>query len=239
MHIIICDGSRREQEDCRAIVEQFAKEHKIRLRLEIFSSGEELLFKVEDNYTEVDVIIMDTELPDLRGIEVAARLRKMGYIGDLVIYASTLEYALEGYDVNALSYILKDKSARERIIRAMERAAEKKSERDQDTMIFSCGGDTRCILVEDIRYFEIQKRVVTVHYGDRDEFSFYSSMKQLEEDLDGKGFLRTHKSYLVKQSMISRMTARQIILSNGEALQAGQSYTAAIRKAGKFREQSM
>ena len=79
--------------------------------------------------------------------------------------------------------------------------------------------------MEDIRYFEIQQRIVTVVYA-KERFEFYSTMMRLEEQLFNRGFVRTHKSFLVNKRYIHSIDSARVLLDSGEDLPVGKRYYA-------------
>ena len=225
MNIFICDDSAEQTSLCKKTLAHLAKQHNIHASFRTFPSGEALLFEAEDAYATLDLIYLDIRMPGLDGLATAKRLREIGYLGDIVFFTFTPDYAIEGYDVSALHYVVKDQTTAEKFEEIFLRACERKRRRESEVLVLTCAGESRCVPVEDIRYFEIQQRIVTVYYGS-EQFEFYSTMMRLEEQLFDKGFVRTHKSFLVGKRYIRSIDSTRLLLATGEELPVGKRYYA-------------
>ena len=230
MKALVCGVSEKETKRFLQILTRFAKEKGWDLHAEILLSVRELVFKWEDSFREADLLLLDVDFSEPSGMEAARRIRALGFCGDLILYAKDQTLAPDGYEVDALGFVLKGQNAEEKLRKALLKAGHRIQNKDREVLVFSRGRENRYIAPEDITFFEIRGRLVTVHYGKEESFDFYAKMKDLEQSLAGRGFLRTHKSYLVREKIIQRMRAREILLTDGTRLQAGQSYIAAIRK---------
>ena len=225
MNIFICDDSAEQVSLCKDKLLSLARQHGVHASIKTFPSGEALLFEAEDAYATLDLIYLDIRIPGFNGLETAKRLRGIGYLGDIVFFAFTPDHAIDGYDVSALHYVLKGQTSAEKFEEIFLRACERKARRESEVLVLTCAGESRCVPVEDIRYFEIQQRIVTVYYGD-ERFEFYSTMMRLEEQLFNKGFVRTHKSFLVGKRFIRSIDSARVLLDTGEALPVGKRYYA-------------
>ena len=94
----------------------------------------------------------------------------------------------------------------------------------------SGAGEFRNIEIRKIRYFMVVKRIVTVFYGDDEEFSFYTSIGKIETRLQDYGFIRLHRSYLVSMSHIRTISFKEVEMDNGDILPVGRSYYADLKK---------
>ena len=84
-------------------------------------------------------------------------------------------------------------------------------------------------MLSDINYFEVQNRIITVHY-ESGSFEFYSTMSKIEESLFGKGFVRIHRAYLVARRYIQTITSGEVKLLNGVSLPVGGRYSANLQE---------
>ena len=225
MNIFICDDSAEHTTLCKKTLLRLSTEHGIHTKVKTFPSGEALLFEAEDVFANVDLIYLDIRMPGPDGLETARRLRALGYLGDIVFFTVSSDFAIEGYDVSALHYVVKDRTTADKFEEIFLRACERKKRRESEVLVLTCAGESRCVPVEDIRYFEIQQRIVTVYYGN-EQFEFYSTMMRLEEQLFDKGFVRTHKSFLVGKRYIRSIDSTRLLLATGEELPVGKRYYA-------------
>ena len=225
MNIFLCDDSADQLSLCKKTLTQLSEKHRVHASIKAFPTGEALLFEAEDSYATLDLVYLDIRMPGLNGLETAKRLREIGYLGDIVFFTYTPDYAIDGYDVSALHYVVKEQTSSEKFEEIFLRACERKQRRESEVLVLTCAGESRCVPIEDIRYFEIQQRIVTVYYGS-ERFEFYSTMMRLEEQLFNKGFVRTHKSFLVGKRFIRSIDSTRVLLDTGEELPVGKRYYA-------------
>ncbi len=230
MNVLICDDCAQQAAQCKNMLLHYAKRHDVRIKVYTFTSSEALLFQIEDNLTSIDLVYMDINMPGIDGVSTALKLRELGFSGDIVFYTASPEYAIDGYDVCALHYIVKGQTSNEKFEEIFLRALKKKEHRECEVIVLTCAGESRCIPLDAIRYFEIQQRILTVHY-EANSFEFYSTMRQMEEQLFQKGFLRTHKSYLVNKHYIRSINVHDLVLDTDETLPVGKRYYANVLHA--------
>lgn len=229
MNILICDDCAEHAALCEARVTALAKKRGILLNTRIFPTGDALLFEAEDLLASTDLLYLDIHMPGTDGVLAALKLRQMGYAGDIVFYTVSRDRAIDGYDADALHYIVKGATTDEKFEEVFEKALSRKQRREREMLVLTCAGESRCIPIEDIRYFEIELRIVTAYYSGA-SFEFYSTMMRMEEQLYGKGFVRTHKSFLVNRRYIRSMDANELVLETGERLPVGKSYADQARE---------
>ena len=223
MNVLICDDNAKEREWCHK--ELLKNEGYFEDGLEVleYESGNELLFKYSDLDIDIDIIFLDIMMPGLDGITVAKKLRDMNYGGEIVFFTGTIDYAINGYDYEALAYLIKGKTSSERFSEVLRHFLIRKGERSGEVIILRCAGEPRVISLSSIKYFEVFKRLTTVYYGDS-TFSFYSPLAKLSEELEGKNFIRIHRAYLVNADYIAKKTMRDVTLRDGTELPAGRNY---------------
>ena len=103
MRIAICDDQTDCLEQTAAAVRQCLRGAEA--RLELFKSGSAFLRAFRSN--PYDLVLFDIEMPEIDGITLAKKLRKLHADVPIIFLTSHIEYALEGYEVNALRYFTK------------------------------------------------------------------------------------------------------------------------------------
>ena len=229
MNVLICDDNAKEREWCHKELLKNQGYFEEGLEVLEYESGNELLFKYPDLDIDIDIIFLDIMMPGLDGITVAKKLRDMNYSGEIVFFTGTIDYAVNGYDYEALAYLIKGKTSSERFSEVLRHFLLRKGERSGEVIILRCAGETRVINLASIRYFEVFKRLTTVYYGDS-TFSFYSPLAKLSEELEGKNFIRIHRAYLVNTEYVAKKTMRDVTLRDGTVLPAGRNYIKKIKE---------
>ena len=235
MRIILCDHNRNEIEKYAWVIE---KNKKLipggDAATEIVESGERLLFELSDEPEAADVVIINTGFPGkMNGIDTIRQLREIGYTGEVIFLTMDKESVFESFAVRPANYLLKGTVTAKQFFCAVQEAAGVARRRKREMLTFACAGEIKNIAVEDILYFEIVQRIAEVHYLG-EVFEFYSTMPRLENMLYGKGFVRTHRSFLVNSDHISYIMGDEIMLDNDETVPLNPKYAKNIKeKNGK------
>ena len=189
------------------LVHAWAKDRKHRIQVQKYESGEEFLFKEGDKTT--DILLLDIEMNQINGVELAAKVRKANRQMQIVFVTGYMEYIQEGYEVEALHYLLKPVSE-EKLFPVLDRAVERLKTAGA-ALMFSFKGELIRIPFYEIRYLEVQKNYVTVH--GKEAYEVKIPLSELEKELD-EGFFRTGRSYIVNLRFIRRITKSEVILED-------------------------
>ncbi|MCH3943857.1 MAG: LytTR family transcriptional regulator DNA-binding domain-containing protein [Atopobiaceae bacterium] len=140
-------------------------------------------------------------MPRVSGVDAVREMRSKGIHVPVVFFGMVAEVKtfLEAFDLRAVSYFITASIDDSRLCRVLMDVKEIIEERRWEAVAFSCAGEIRNIPVRDIEYFEVHGRIITVHY-DGKTFDFYSQLSNIEELMHGRGFVRTHRAYLVAGS---------------------------------------
>jgi len=235
MKIAICDDHFTEIKEYEELFQKIAKEHKLHLDIIYYESGQQMLLDFETNIKQfADIIFLDIHMPGFSGIETALELRKYAYSGEIIFLTFSKNHMLDAFDVEALHYIIKKETPSHKIETIFLRAIKKALDKKQKNILFTAGGEYRNIAINSIRYFDIYKKIVTVHYNDDQTFEFYCpSLEKVEKQLEGLGFFRIHRGYLVSLSKITHCSYDTVLLDNEEKLPIGRKYYPLLKEALK------
>ena len=234
MNILICDNDEKCVEECRRKIIEISKKRQISVEIEVLSSGKDFIRFLDEKYTQIELIYLDIHMPEINGMKVAKKLREKENNADIVFYTRDATMAIEAFDVNAMHYIVKEQTSREKFEEIFLAAYQRSKKRNAEILTVSCAGEYRNIPLEDIMYFEIKKRIATVYYmenGQAKMFEFYTrSLSKIEETLWGSNFLRIHRSYLVSEKYIQKRTSKKVLMQNGHELTVGRQYSGKLRE---------
>ncbi|HWD90096.1 MAG TPA: LytTR family DNA-binding domain-containing protein [Mucilaginibacter sp.] len=175
---------------------------------------------------KIDLIFLDIQMPDLNGIELARVLDKGADKPRIIFTTAYNQFALEGYKVDALDYLLKPFNYEE-FLRAAQKAlnyaellnkpaqqvvvANEAEHADENYLFLKVEYQLVRIALDDILYIEGLKDYVKVHLKNVDKATLsLTSLKALEEKLPTKRFMRVHRSYIVALDKITSMTKNTI-----------------------------
>ena len=105
-HIAVCDDEAEQAERLQSIVAAWAEKCGVTCRTDCFPSAEALLFAYADD-AGFDILLLDVEMKEMSGIRLAKRLRADGCKAEIAFITSHFEFVTEGYEVDALHYLVK------------------------------------------------------------------------------------------------------------------------------------
>lgn len=215
MLIAICDDEKFYREKIQRLLENYLKEHDLSYEIQSFSSGEEFL-KESENKVKFDIVFMDINMSRLDGIQTAMQMRSFHSRTYIVLITAFIHYALEGYKVNAVRYIMKD-TLDASIGECMDAILQKMQ---LNQIAFSFMEGEKRLYTDNILYVESRKHKCIFSYMDESliQYQIYERLDVIEERLSGCGFLRIHKSYLVNMKHICRISNYMAYLDTGEEL---------------------
>lgn len=232
MNILICDYDDITREKCKNYILRIARQNQLQVNVDTVETGDKLLLFKDTKYPKEDLIILDATLPGSSGFDTAADLRKDGFVCDIVFYTKDEVDAIRGYDVEALHYLIKDKTSEDKFVEVLRKAILRAQRRHVEIMSLSCAGVHRNIPIQDILFFSVENRITTVHYMNGnvvEKFEFYSSLSKIEEFLLGKGFERIHGSYLVSKKFVRENSIHLVKMIDGSVLPVGRTYMSKVR----------
>lgn len=183
---------------------------------------------------QVDVLFIDINMPDLNGLDFVRSLAQPPMVVFTTAYS---EYALDGYKVEAVDYLLKPfgmgdvMAAANKVKRRYDLMhTATVSNIDQDDAIFlKTEYKVVRVLIAQIVYVEGMSEYLRIHlYDSQKPVVALLSMKKMEERLINRHFMRVHKSYIINLQHIMEINRSHIILNNHVEIPIGDSYRDAL-----------
>lgn len=229
LSIAICDD---EKEICRYIEKRTAEclaKADEEARIQVFSDGTPLLEACRKEPNSYDIIFLDIKMKTINGVECAKLLRETGVEALIVFVTSSVEYVFSGYEVKAFRYILKND-----LVNAFDRifgeCLEELRRKAIDFFSVKTASEVRNIALNDIMYFESNRRLLTVHTR-QGETTFYGKLDDIQKNLLEKDFIRTHQSFLVNALKIKSIKKDNVELADGTVLPVSKSRATAVKEA--------
>lgn len=230
LKIVLCDDNSHSNKEYAELISEIAEKNQLETVISCFESGESLLFHYSDSIDQIDILYLDIFMNETNGMETAKKLRDYGCKAQIIFLTSFEDYVYDAFDVNAVQYLLKDNTSNEKFELVFLKAVKLASKRVEELFTFEFDGETGVIPIEQISYFEIWQRIVTVHYGNRETAKFYDSIEHLEQRLCEKGFVRTHRSFLVHLPYIAMFSHHNLQLKTGEVVPVGGTYIQTLKR---------
>ena len=185
------------------------------------------------NSQQIDLIFLDIQMPDLSGLELIKALKGKTKI---ILTTAYSEFALESYELDVIDYLLKPIRFT-RFLTAVQKATQdvktpliQKADDDYLFVKTESKGKLLKINLADIDYIEGMKNYVGI-YCDGKRTMVYTSMKELEERLKEKNFLRVHRSFIIPIAKLTGIEGNMIRLQNVSAeILIGENYKQELMK---------
>lgn len=183
--------------------------------------------------TQVDLLFLDIKMPQISGIDFLKTLKNPPAV---IITTAYREFAIEGYDLDLIDYLLKPITF-DRFFKAIERYLRLNNQSsptllppsDQQFIYLKSGGKFHKLNIDEVLYIESLKDYVVAHCIGNNITAKYK-ISDLEAELQGKGFLRIHRSYLINLKKVTAFTTYDIEIGNTE-IPIGASYKEYVFKA--------
>jgi len=232
MKVAICDEDRASCSGLRCLVRTQEPDCEV----QCFYSGRQFL----ETKQHFDILLLETQLEDMSGMDVARALRAGGENTILIFVTARREYASEAFEVAAFHYLLKPVSQEKfRVVfESACRQARGLSGISGSQLFFRTKYKSFTVPRGEILYVASSRRQVEIHTL-REYFTVYGTMKHMEEEL-GEGFYRCHRGYLVNMAYVAGYEAGSVRLKNGEEVYLAREkyadfvkvYTEYLRQAG-------
>lgn len=164
-----------------------------------------------------DIVFMDIELPTLNGMDAARRFRESDMNAVIIFVTNMAQYAIKGYEVNALDYVLKPISYQNFVFKFAKAIKIANSKESFEISIAQAKTMIR-ILAKDLMYVEVSDHKLIYHTISHPIVA-YGSLSELEERLKPAHFIRSNHCFLVNPKYIFMIHGNELHLKNGEHLQ--------------------
>lgn len=147
-----------------------------------------------------DIVFMDIDMPEVNGMDTAIQLRAMDSSVTLVFVTNLKQYAITGYKVDAIDYLLKP-VAKDRLYSLMDKIEKRLAFMTENDVVIQSGKNFARVNESDILYLESQKHYVIYHTKNKD-ISVFGSMKEESERLNPDHFAFCNNCYFVNLNQV-------------------------------------
>ena len=195
-------------------IDRFSKKSRLQCAITHYGDGIDL---VDEYRGQFDIILLDIQMKHLDGMAAAEKIRKVDSDVIIIFITSTVQYAVQGYAVDALGYVLKPVpylQFEQLFDKAIARVNAKR-----EKVFIRVSVDERQIKLDcdSIYYIESQRNNVCIHCGDAD-YVTVGPLKKFDEMLGGHGFSKCHNAYIVNLSYVEAVQKEEVLLTNGVEL---------------------
>ncbi len=209
MLISICDDEEKQGEYLRELLTEWCKNKGTAAEINVYKSAEQYLFNCED--TPCELLLLDIEMGKMDGLSMAKELRRRGNTQPIIFITGYPEYISEGYDVEALHYLIKP-VGRERLFKVLDRFFEKRSAFLEELIIETEKGLTH-ISADRVVYAEAVGKKIRLYLSDGSDIECIMKIGEFcEKKL--RGFISCHRSYAVNLRYVRSIGKNCVVTDN-------------------------
>lgn len=223
MRIAYCEDEPAQAALVRDMVMQWAESCKITAEVILYESAEEFLFKNETFL--YDVVFLDIAMRQMNGVELARAIRQKDKNLPIAFLTADRTFAIEGYEVHAVRYLLKPVTA-EKLGSLLDELLEAAEKDMQDTVCITVGekGAVRKISESSICYIEVLGHYTQLHLKDSSAVRIKESLAAVAAMLHQRElFVKCHRSFVVNLSCVEKISRAECMLSDGTRLPVSRS----------------
>lgn len=209
IRIAVVEDDKGYAEKLQKYLDRYQKESGKKLKIEYFEDGEDIAVEYKCNF---DIILMDIEMQFMNGMTAAEKIREMDAEVVIIFITNTPQYAMKGYTVDALDYVLKP-LAYFAFSQKIDRALNRLERRKKKYLSISIKGGMKKVEVAGIYYVEVRDHDLIYHTTTGD-FETKGSMKDVEVSLEQENFFRCNKCYLVNLEHVDGISGSDLIVGN-------------------------
>lgn len=213
VRIAIVEDDRAYAKKLQGYLEQYRAEHQAALHCRVFHDG---LAFLEGYHSDFDILLMDIEMPMLDGMSAARRVREADPHVVIMFITSMAQYAIRGYEVGALDFILKPVSYAV-FSQKLQKAVRLANRNRQEHLLLPMNGTQRRVSIPLILYVEVAGHQLQIH-TETGIYCVSLPLKKLEAELAGHPFAKCNQCYLVNLRHVEEFRGNTVVVG-GHTLQ--------------------
>ena len=225
IHIAVVEDEQNTRDCIWKYLKQYEKESKNTFKVDFFEDGVD----ITNDYRPVyDLILMDIQMKKMNGMAAAAQIRNADSEVLIVFITNMVQYAIKGYSVNAMDYLLKPLNYFT-FSECMKRVNFYLFQKQKNYLILNTNGGILKIDTKEIYYMESRGHYIEIHKMG-EVISVLETMKKMEQTLAPSGFFRCNSGYLVNMAYVEKID-KYTALVNGEEIQISRPKKKAFMEA--------
>lgn len=210
--IAVCEDNEEQCAALRRLLDEWASDKPFALVIDEYISAEAFLFSYPEK--PCDLLILDIEMGELNGMELAKRLRAKSDMLPILFVTGYSDYMNEGYEVEALHYLLKPVE-KERLFGVLDRYA--KSRRPVKELVLKSEDGALRVSADNIVCCEAMGKKASVFLTDKSVIECVAGISDIKKELPDE-FIFTHRSYIVNLRYVKSIRKTDLTMDNGSII---------------------
>ncbi|MFU8785781.1 MAG: LytR/AlgR family response regulator transcription factor [Candidatus Izemoplasmataceae bacterium] len=209
--VAIVDDEKQSIELVKNYLHYYAQKNKVFFDVFEYEDGDQL---IEDYITDLDIVFLDIEMKRLDGMKTAEKIRNFDHNVIIIFITNMAQYAIKGYAVDALSFLLKPLkyfTFSSELTRSLAKISNKK----EFNLAVKTQSETHKLSTNDIDYIEVMKHTIMIH-ANKMTYSLRGTMKEFEKILEPYYFIRSNHCYLVNLAKVKSIVDDFVIVGDAE-----------------------
>lgn len=210
-HIAVVEDEKECSEQIQKFLAQYQEENNVRFKVSAFADGTQILDGYEPVY---DMILMDIDMPGINGMDVSEQIRKTDQDVVIVFITNIASFAIRGYEVGALDYVVKPLQFYNfsmRLTRALKRS---RASQPRQIILTLPDGVVK-LEVGQIYYVEVQNRMLHYHTTEG-TFIVRGTMQSAQQMLEAYAFVKCNYWYMVNLRHVKEVKKNTVIVGSYE-----------------------
>lgn len=226
-NIAICEDEKLFSETHEKICRDIFSKLNIACHISVFNNSAGFLKASGGGHKHYNLILLDIVMEGINGIELAKKIRESDDEATIIFITSSRDYALQGYDVKALHYLMKpaDSAQLERLI-----LADYKTKFQSNFLIIKSGTQNLRIPTNDIISMETVGRRVEITLPDKTHY-YSGKLTELLAQLPSERFVRCHQAFAVNIDNIRELARQDAITITGKTIPVSRTYIKDVQQA--------
>ncbi len=211
VRVVVVEDERKYAEQLEQFVYRYGEEHGVEFSVRFFSSGVDF---ISDYSSQADIVFMDIEMPQMNGMDCAVKLRKTDANVPLIFVTSSTHYAVRGYEVDAIGYMVKPVVYFPFSV-LMDKVMTRIAQAEGKEIFVQNREYVKRLTSKEIHYVEVMDHYL-IYHTEEGEFRGIGKMKDVESQLSGSDYFRCGNSYLVNLRYVQEIDDNRAVVGKDE-----------------------
>lgn len=211
LRVAIVEDDRVAAQELENCLERYETGRNVSFSIVHFPDGGLFLRQYQPVY---DIVFMDIKMPGMDGMTAAQKLRQIDPVTTLVFVTSVVQYAVKGYEVDAIDFIVKPVRYHTFALK-MRRIMEAVRLKQGCGILVNAEGGSRVIPSSQVYYVEVTSHILTYH-TEQGDFEMRGKLSSVEQQLPADSFFRCSVSHLINLRYLTQLGSESVVVAGQE-----------------------